>query len=123
VGGLGVAAACYDPPLRFRCEVIEPRLGQDYAWSQREGAAWAASPEPQKPDGSVVVAMLERIASVHRASLIRVENGPEFFTKELDLWAWLHGVNFDFSRPGKPRDNAFAGSFNGRSREKRLDAY
>jgi hypothetical protein len=68
--------------------MIESRLDQDHAWSQREGAAWAASPEPRKPDCSDVVATLERIASVYRAPLIRVENGPEFFTKELDLWAW-----------------------------------
>ena len=45
-----------------------------------------------------MVATLERIASVHRAPLIRLENGPEFISKELDLWAWradlwawLHG--------------------------------
>jgi putative transposase len=63
------------------------------------------------------VATPERIASVHRAPLIRLENGPEFISNELDLWAWLHGVDFDFSRPGKPTDNAFAASFNGRSRE------
>jgi transposase InsO family protein len=117
VGGWAVAAAGYDRPLCFRCEVIEPRLGQDYAWSQREGAAWAASPELRKPDCPDVVAMLERIASVHRGPLIRVENGPEFISNELDLRAWLHGVDFDFSRPGKPTDNAFAASFNGRSRE------
>ena len=44
---------------------------------------------------------------------IRVDNGPEFISKELDLWAWMHGVALDFSRPGKPTDNAFAESFNG----------
>jgi hypothetical protein len=67
--------------------MIESRLGQDHAWSQREGAVWAASPEPRKPDRSDAVATLEHIASLHRAPLIRVEIGREFITKELDLWA------------------------------------
>ncbi len=35
---------------------------------------------------------------------IRVDNGPEFISKELDLWAFVHGVTLDFSRPGKPTD-------------------
>ena len=70
-----------------------------------------------KPDCSDVVATPECIASVYRTPLIRVENGPEFISNELDLRAWLHGVDYDFSRPGKPTDNAFAAAFNGRSGE------
>jgi putative transposase len=50
---------------------------------------------------------------------MRVDNGSEFISKEPDLWAWLHGVDFDFSRPDKPTDNPFADSLNGGSREKR----
>jgi putative transposase len=74
--------------------------------------------------GADVVATLERIASVYgRPKRICVDNGPEFISKELDLWAWLHGVELDFSRPGKPTDNAFAESFNGRFREECLNAY
>ena len=66
-----------------------------------------------------MVATLERIASAYgRPKRIRVDNGPEFISKELDLWAWLHGVALDFSRPGKPTDNAFAESFNGKFRDR-----
>jgi putative transposase len=43
-----------------------------------------------------------------------VDNGPEFVSKELDLWAYMKGVTLDFSRPGKPTDNAFIESFNGK---------
>ena len=43
---------------------------------------------------------------------IRVDNGPEFISKEVDLWAYAQGVVLDFSRPGKPTDNAFIESFN-----------
>lgn len=52
---------------------------------------------------------------------IRVDNGPEFISKELDLWAYSHGVILDFSRPGKPTDNAFIESFNSRFRQECLN--
>jgi putative transposase len=74
--------------------------------------------------GTDVVATLERIAATYgRPKRIRVDNGPEFISKELDLWAWLHGVELDFSRPGKPTDNAFAESFNGKFRAECLNTY
>jgi len=74
--------------------------------------------------GADVVATLERIARSHgRPKCIRVDNGPEFISKELDLWAWMHGVALDFSRPGKPTDNAFAESFNGKFRTECLNAH
>ena len=73
--------------------------------------------------GSDVVETLERIAITHgRPKRIRVDQGPEFISKDLDLWAWTHGVVLDFSRPGKPTDNAFAESFNGRVRAECLNA-
>ena len=43
---------------------------------------------------------------------IRVDQGCQFTSKELDLWAYAKGVTLDFSRPGKPTDNAYAESFN-----------
>lgn len=52
---------------------------------------------------------------------IRVDNGPEFVAKELDLWAYSNGVTLDFSRPGKPTDNAFIESFNSRFRQECLN--
>jgi putative transposase len=54
---------------------------------------------------------------------LRIDNGPEFTGKVLDLWAYLHGVTLDFSRPGKPTDNAFIESFNGRFREECLNQH
>jgi len=48
--------------------------------------------------------------------------GPEFISRDLDLWAWLNGVTLDFSRPGKPTDNAFVESFNGSFRAECLNA-
>ena len=37
----------------------------------------------------------------------RVDQGWQFTSKELDLWAYTNGITLDFSRPGKPADNAF----------------
>ena len=52
---------------------------------------------------------------------LRVDNGPEFAGRMLDLWAHLNGVTLDFSRPGTPMDNGFIESFNGRLREECLN--
>ena len=41
---------------------------------------------------------------------IRVDQGSQFTSKELDLWAYANGITLDFSRPGKPTDNAYAES-------------
>ena len=38
---------------------------------------------------------------------IRVDQGSEFVSRDLDLWAYAHNVTLDFLRPGKPTDNAF----------------
>ena len=39
---------------------------------------------------------------------ICVDNGPEFVSKELVLWAYMKGVTLDFSRPGEPTDKALS---------------
>ncbi|QDT38356.1 Integrase core domain protein [Stratiformator vulcanicus] len=54
---------------------------------------------------------------------IRVDNGPEFISKSLDWWAYVNKVTLDFSSPGKPTDNAFIESFNGRFRQECLNQH
>jgi putative transposase len=54
---------------------------------------------------------------------IRVDNGSEFVSRDLELWAYVHGVTLDFSRPGKPADNAYIEAFNGRFRAECLNAH
>ena len=54
---------------------------------------------------------------------IRVDNGPEFTSKALDLWAYSNGVTLDFSRPGKPTDNAYIESFNSLVRKECLNQH
>ncbi len=53
---------------------------------------------------------------------IRVDQGSEFVSRDLDLWAYANDVTSDFSRPGKPTDNAFIEAFNGRFRAECLNA-
>ncbi len=53
---------------------------------------------------------------------IRCDNGPEFVSRVLDQWAHWNKVELDFSRPGKPTDNAFIEAFNSRFRQECLDA-
>ena len=72
--------------------------------------------------GQRVVEMLMRLAEERGLpKMIRLDNGPEFTSRLLDQWAYLNGVELDFSRPGKPTDNAFIESFNGRFRQECLN--
>lgn len=72
--------------------------------------------------GEQVVAVMNRIVAEREApKTIPVDNGPEFMSRALDQWAYLHQVTLDFSRPGKPTDNAFVESFNGRLRDECLN--
>lgn len=72
----------------------------------------------QRLTGDDVVSVLERVShSRGTPQSIRVDNGPEFISRSLDLWAYWNGVKLDFSRPGKPTDNALIVSFNGKLRE------
>lgn len=48
-------------------------------------------------------------------------HGTEFVAKPLDQWAFWNKIALDFSRPGKPTDNAFIESFNGGVRRELLN--
>ena len=74
--------------------------------------------------GKRVIEVLERLkSSGGLPRMIKVDNGSEFISKEVDQWAHQHGVKLEFSRPGKPIDNAFIESFNGRLRQECLDQH
>ena len=65
-----------------------------------------------------------RVTQTHgKPQTIRVDNGPEFISKSLDWWAYWNDVKLDFSRPGKPTDNALIESFNGKFREECLNQH
>ena len=74
--------------------------------------------------GEDVVQTLEKIcAKSGYPKTIRVDQGSEFVSRDLDLWAYTNDVTLDFSRPGKPTDNAFIEAFNGRFRAECLNAH
>ncbi len=52
---------------------------------------------------------------------MQVDNGSEFISKYFDKWAYENNVTLDFSRPGKPTDNAYVESFNGSFRDECLN--
>ena len=54
---------------------------------------------------------------------ITVDNGPEFSGMALDRWAYVKHVQLAFIRPGKPVENAFIESFNGRLRQECLNQH
>ena len=74
--------------------------------------------------GEDVVATLDRICrQTGYPKTIRVDQGSEFISRDMDLWAYQRGVILDFSRPGKPTDNAFIEAFNGRFRAECLNQH
>lgn len=64
--------------------------------------------------GDHVVEVLNRLVRQRGAPKdLFADNGAEFTGQMVDPWACHHGVRIDFSRPGKPTDNAFIQTFNG----------
>jgi putative transposase len=58
-----------------------------------------------------------------RPQAIVCDNGPEFVSLALDQWADAHGVRLDFIRPGRPVENCFIESFNGKLRDECLNTH
>jgi putative transposase len=74
--------------------------------------------------GFRVAHVLDRLAETRGLpTTIVVDNGPEFAGRELDRWAYNRIVRMHFIRPGKPIENAFAESFNGRFRDECLNQH
>ncbi len=72
--------------------------------------------------GDDVVSTMQHGSAIYGSpTQIRVDNGSEFISKALDLWAYENQVVLDFSRRGKPTDNAFIESFNGSFRDECLN--
>ena len=71
-----------------------------------------------------VVAVLDRLGSQHGLpQIIQCDQGTEFTSMALDHWAYWNKVRLDFSRPGKPGDNALNEAFNGTVRRECLSQH
>ena len=68
---------------------------------------------------SVPIPKPRRRLSVQEGMGVRLQ----FTSQAMDLWAYQNGMKIDFSRPGKPTDNAFMETFNGTFRAECLDTH
>jgi len=68
----------------------------------------------------VALALSQVIAERRAPESITVDNGSEFASKAMDAWSYQYGVHLEFIRPGKPIDNGYIESFNGRLRDECL---
>jgi putative transposase len=72
--------------------------------------------------GEKVAIALDKVVPLRGApESITVDNGTEFASKAMDLWAYKNGVHLDFIRPGKPVENGYIESFNGKLRDECLN--
>ncbi len=71
-----------------------------------------------------VIRVLDRVAEERGLpDEILIDNGTEFTSKALEAWAHRRGVKLRFSRPGKPNDNPYIESFNGKFRDECLNEH
>lgn len=74
--------------------------------------------------GNHLTRILDGICSRRgRPAVIRTDNGPEFVGKAMLNWAYRNGVELKLIEPGKPNQNAYVESFNGRLRDECLNEY
>jgi len=74
--------------------------------------------------GSRITRVLDRIALIRGLpEMITVDNGPEFISKAMDAWAYEKGINLHFIQPGKPAQNGYIESFNGKFRDECLNEH
>jgi transposase InsO family protein len=74
--------------------------------------------------GARVVRVLERLAeTIGLPQVLVSDNGPEFAGRTLDVWAYRRGIELRFIRPGKPIENAYVESFNGKFRDECLNEH
>lgn len=74
--------------------------------------------------GARVARVLDELVQARGAPQVIVcDNGPEFTGRALDAWAYSKGVKLHFIRPGKPNENAYCESFNGKLRGECLEAH
>jgi putative transposase len=71
-----------------------------------------------------IIRTLEKIIDERgKPKTIRTDNGPEFTSKDFELWCNEEGIQIQFIQPGKPMQNGYVERFNRLYREAVLDAY
>lgn len=80
------------------------------------------------PDRSIrsekIVSIFEKLKLTRGLpKMIVCDNGPEFISQNLDIWAYQNKVDLKFIQPGKPVQNAYIESFNGKFRDECLNQH
>lgn len=75
------------------------------------------------PSSSVIAVLTVSINKYGKPSNLLLDNGPEFRSKEFQKWAQKNEIVLQYIKPGKPTQNAYIESFNGRFRAEFLDQY
>lgn len=89
-------------------------------WSRQSPILEVAS----SMSGRTVAAALDRaIGAGPVPRSITVDHGTEFMSRALEDWAWQRGVQLDFIHPGRPVENAYIESFNGKLRDECLNTH
>ena len=83
----------------------------------------ALEPDTSLPGRRVVQILSGLVASRGRPTVIVSDNGPEFAGRALDQWAYRHGVRLHFIDRGKPIQNAYVESFQGKLRDECLNGH
>jgi putative transposase len=117
------------PDERWSMDCVSARLA-DGRWFRtltvldlytRESLALVAD---RSLTGVKVAAALSHVLRQRRVpQAISADNGGEFVSRAMDAWAYAHDVRLDFIRPGKPVENAFIESFNGKLRDECLNSH
>ena len=85
--------------------------------------AWPLKSAKASREKDVVCVLNQVVSQRGLPRTVKSDNGSEFISNAMDKWAYERGVELDFSRPGKPTDNAAVESFNGRLRQECLNAH
>jgi transposase InsO family protein len=102
------------------CHVVGVARSGYYAWRQREGASSTKRSQQAILDQRVAEAFHQRKG---RSGALRTDNGKEFCGRAMLTWAHQRGVALFLIEPGKPNQNAYIESFNGRFRDECLNEH
>lgn len=80
-------------------------------------------PDTSLPGARVVRVLEGRKQQGRKPEAIVIDNGPEFISQVVDQWAYENGVRLHFITPGRPTENGYIESFNGKFRDECLNEH
>lgn len=100
--------------LRMRMLTIVDDHTRECLWIEVDGSI----------SGHRVSRILDNLVDLRgRPGRIHTDNGPEFAGLALDRWSYMNGVEHTFIQPGKPQQNCYVESFNGKLRDECLNEH